>query len=163
MRGGQRDRMGIGNRDRKASLAQQRQVRRVIAHAGALRGLEFQRGEQSGECLALVVDAQIYVTDAELAAAGLNRRGVASRNDCDLNARGARRPDAVAIAHVKCLAEFAVGAIGQSPVGQDAIDVQHQQANHGQRHGSRVRSTGICATRARRAHPLQTTPARMRS
>jgi len=69
------------------------------------------------------------VPDAELPAAARDGRRPASRNDGDADPRARQGPQSVAILDVEALQLLAADPVVQAAVGEDAIDIQNQQAN----------------------------------
>ena len=121
--------MGVSDRDREPGTSQHRQVGRVVADAGGLGGRDAELALQFRERGRLVLDALPDVADAELSCATFDRDGLAARDDRDRDAGAHCGNDTGAVTHVEHLHRFAVRAHVDPPVGQHAVDVEHQQAD----------------------------------
>ena len=90
----------------------------------------------------------MHVPDAELARAPRDRGRLAAGNDGDGDAGRRHLLDAVPVPHVENLQRFSARAVVQAPVGEHAVDVQHQQLHAPQRrqeasrHGDRSQHPG---------------------
>src|SRR5690606_19237697 len=121
--------MRIGDRYRKACSLEERQVRRVIAHAGDGLGSESKDVEQFVQRCELVLHALAHPGDAELAHALLDRARLAAGNHRDLQSSAQHLHDSGAVAHMEALEVLPAPGEIQASVGQYAVDVQHQEAH----------------------------------
>jgi len=124
-----RARMRIGDRKGQPDRTQQRHIRFVVADESRLRRRHTDLQRQGAEIPDLVPAALDHVPDAELPAAARDGRRPASRNDGDADPRARQGPQSVAILDVEALQLLAADPVVQAAVGEDAIDIQNQQAN----------------------------------
>ncbi len=115
--------MGIGDGIGETDRPHQRYVGNIVADAGALEGLEAKTRGEPAEFEELVVDALEHVANTELPATLSDGRGTAARDDGDLDACGAKRLDAVSVAHVEGFHDLTARSVVQASVGEHSVNV----------------------------------------
>jgi hypothetical protein len=131
MRGVTRFGVGIGHSERKCHLAHERDVRQVIADAGAGGWLDLQPCAEFFEHWELVLGALVDVLYAELTATHFDHLRFPAGDHGNLNPGACDLLDAQTVADVKQLERLAARAEVEAPIGHDTVDIQHQQSNGG--------------------------------
>ena len=79
------------------------------------------------QCLAFIFTALHYIGNTQFFGAPIYHGGLSASNNCHGNARTLQQLDTQAILDVKSLQLFAIIAVVNPAVGEDAIDVQCEQ------------------------------------
>lgn len=122
-------RVRICNRERQSNRLHQRHIRNVVADTRARRGRDFQPRAHLFERHELVLPPLEHMSDAELTTASSHHPGATPRDDRHPDTGLGELLDPVAVAYVEDLERFTARAEVQPTIGEDAIDIQHEQLN----------------------------------
>ena len=122
-------RAGIGDGQSQARRLHRAQVRKVIAHVGALRERQSPRLAQLTQRVEFVFPALHDRGDAQFAGAALDNAGATPADDGYFDSGTLQKFYAQSVFAVEGLQFLARVAVGDAPVGQYAIHVECQQSD----------------------------------
>lgn len=147
-------RRGIGRSQGKPDSGQERNIRKVIPHVRHLLGREAVPAQEAGKEFDFVFDFLVNLLDSEVGHPGGNRRRGPPGEDRDPKPGPLGRGQGEPVLNVKDFLFLAARAVVKPAVGEDAVNVKHQEADGagsaGKRPGRSRGATGVHTILARR-------------
>ncbi len=129
VRGGLHLRHRVCDRDGEAAGLHHRQVRQVVAHEGAGRRGDAERGRERAEARELVGDAEHHVGESQLLRARGGGGRIAAGEQARDDAGRGKHLQAVAVEDVERLVGLALRAVPEPAVGEHAVHVEERETH----------------------------------